>query len=114
MKTETVELNDDTRDPSASRGSHGDAIGWVMFKDGKMVMDVVWTDRDEAEKYCLGAYSGTAEVVRVYRQPQHPTLAEYRFEHRPGCVTDQMLPGWSYAEWIRGWRLVSIQRFVSC
>jgi hypothetical protein len=39
-----------------------------MFKNGKMAFDVVWTDRDEAEKYCLGAYSGTAEVVGVYRQ----------------------------------------------
>ena len=68
-------MNDDARDSSASRGSHGDAIGWVIFKDGKMVFDVVWTDRDEAEKYCLGAYSGTAEVVGVYRQPQ-PTLTD--------------------------------------
>ena len=68
-------MNDDARDPSASRGSHGDAIGWVMFKNGTMVLDVVWTDRDEAEKYCLGAYSGTAEVVGVYRQPQ-PTLTD--------------------------------------
>jgi hypothetical protein len=66
----------DTNEPSlASAGSHGGAIGWVMFRNGKMVFDVVWTDRDEAEKYCLGAYSGTAEVVRVYRQPQ-PTLTD--------------------------------------
>jgi hypothetical protein len=72
---ETDSMNDDARDPSASRGSHGDAIGWVMFKNDKMVFDVVWTDRDEAEKYCLGAYSGTAEVVGVYRQPQ-PVLAD--------------------------------------
>ena len=68
-------MNDDARDSSALRGSHGDAIGWVMFKNGKMVLDVVWTDRDEAEKYCLGAYAGTAEVVGVYRQPQ-PVLAD--------------------------------------
>jgi hypothetical protein len=65
-------------DPSASRGSHGDAIGWVMFKNGKMVFDAVWTDRDEAEKYCLGAYSGTAEVVGVYRQPQLTLTDEER------------------------------------
>jgi len=68
-------MNDDARDSSASRGSHGDAIGWVMFKNGALVLDVVFTDRDEAEKYCLGAYSGTAEVVGVYRQPQ-PTLTD--------------------------------------
>jgi hypothetical protein len=46
-----------------------------MFQNGKMVFDVIFTDRDEAEKYCLGAYSGTAEVVGVYRQPQ-PVLAD--------------------------------------
>jgi hypothetical protein len=61
--------------PTLTAGSHGDAIGWVMFQNGKMVFDVIFTDRDEAEKYCLGAYSGTAEVVGVYRQPQ-PVLAD--------------------------------------
>lgn len=44
----------------------------------------------------------------------YPTMAEYRIEYRPGTVTDQMLPGWSYGEWIRGWRFVPLRRFVSC
>jgi hypothetical protein len=46
-----------------------------MFRNGTMVLDVVWTDRDEAEKYCLGAYPGTAEVVPIYRHPQ-PVLTD--------------------------------------
>jgi hypothetical protein len=44
----------------------------------------------------------------------YPMLAEYRMEFRPGVVTDQMLPGWSYVEWVRGWRFVPLQRFVGC
>ena len=88
-------MNDDARDPSASRGSHGDAIGWVMCKNGKMVLDVVWTDRDEAEKYCLGAYSGTAEAVGVYRQPQ-PVLADEEREVL-GRVADDA--GYRAMEW---------------
>jgi len=44
----------------------------------------------------------------------YPMLAEYRMEFRPGAVTDPMLPGWSYVEWIQGWRFVPLRRFVGC
>ena len=44
----------------------------------------------------------------------HWHLVNHRIEYRPGSVTDQMLPGWSYTEWIQGWRFVPRPTFVSC
>jgi len=59
----------DTNEPSpASSGSHGVAVGWILFYGERMTFDVVFDDRDEAEKYCR-AYERKPDIVPVYRSP---------------------------------------------
>ena len=64
--------NDNTdrdAEPSpASAGSHGDAVGWILFHGDRMTFDVVFETRDEAEKYSR-AYERKPDIVPVYRFP---------------------------------------------
>jgi len=63
---------DNTQEPAtpspASAGSHGDAVGWILFHGDRMAFDVVFDDRDEAEKYSR-AYERKPDIVPVYRSP---------------------------------------------
>ena len=76
----------DGAEPSpASAGSQ--PVG-VLFRDGRLIFDALWTDHDEACAYAAQVYahfSQPSDVIPLYRKP---TLTDEEREAIEGMISD--------------------------